>query len=120
MVKEKGAYDGGTDRYIDIRVDEHPTPIKELRKVFEVYDLCILNRDDPKDIVKLEGEALSNVLTILLKEGFYQGEKSKKFTKEIKEALIDWMHTNNFEVKERDDDYLFGSVYRFIVKAIGK
>ncbi|NHK29779.1 MAG: DUF1028 domain-containing protein [Asgard group archaeon] len=120
IVKEKGAYDGGTDRYIDIRVDEHPTPIKELRKVFEVYNLCILNRDDPKDIVKLEGEVLSNVLTILIKEGFYKGVKSKKFTQEIREALVKWMHTNNFEVKERDDDFLFGSVYRYIEQTIGK
>ncbi|NHJ38973.1 MAG: DUF1028 domain-containing protein [Asgard group archaeon] len=120
IVKEKGAYDGGTDRYIDIRVDEHPTPIKELKKVFEVYNLCILNRDDPKDIVKLEGEVLSNVLTILNKEGFFKGKESKKFNEDIREALINWMHTNNFEVKERDDDYLFGSVYRYIIKEINK
>lgn len=120
IVKEKGAYDGGTDRYIDIRVDEHPTPIKELRKVFDVYNLCILKRDDPKDIVKLEGEALSYVLSILVKEGFYKGDTSKIFTQEIREALVKWMHTNNFEVKERDDDFLFGSVYRYIIKKIGK
>jgi uncharacterized Ntn-hydrolase superfamily protein len=119
IVKEKGAYDGGTDRYIDIRVDEHPTPIQELRNVFEVYDLCILNRDDPKDIVKLDGEVLTDVLKILNNEGFYQGT-SKSFTPEIKEALIKWMHTNNFEVKERDDEYLFGSVYRYIMKNIDK
>jgi uncharacterized Ntn-hydrolase superfamily protein len=116
IVKEKGAYDGGTDRYIDIRVDEHPTPIQELRKVFEIYDLCLLNRDDPKDIVKLEGEVLSNVLSVLKNDGFYSGEDSKKFTKEIRDALIKWMHTNNFEVKERDDNYLFGSVYRYMTK----
>ncbi|NHJ48650.1 MAG: DUF1028 domain-containing protein [Asgard group archaeon] len=119
IVKEKGAYDGGTDRYIDIRVDEHPTPIKELHNIFEVYDLCILNRDDPKDIVKLEGEVLGNVLKILNNEGFYSGT-AKKFTPEVKDALIKWMHTNNFEVKEREDEFLFGSVYRYIAKKINE
>ena len=119
IVKEKGAYDGGTDRYIDIRVDEHPTPIKELRNVFEVYDLCILNRDDPKDIVKLEGKVLSNVLKILNAEGFFKGT-TKKFTPDVKDALIKWMHTNNFEVKEREDNFLFGSVYRYITKKINE
>ena len=116
IVKEKGVYDGGTDRYIDIRVDEHPTPIKELRKVFEVYDLCLLTRDDPKDIIKLEGEALTAVLTVLKKDGFYTGKDSKNFTEEIRTALIKWMHTNNFEVKEREDDHLFGSVYRYMTR----
>ncbi|MBD3189288.1 MAG: DUF1028 domain-containing protein [Candidatus Heimdallarchaeota archaeon] len=118
IVKEEGAYDGGTDRYIDIRVDEHPEPIKELRKVFEVYNLCLLKRDDPKDIVKIEGEVLANIYRILVQEGFYEGEIPASYTSTIKEALIKWMHTNNFEVKERDDDYLFGSVYRYITKQL--
>ncbi|MBK5113996.1 MAG: DUF1028 domain-containing protein [Candidatus Heimdallarchaeota archaeon] len=116
IVKEKGVYDGGTDRYIDIRVDEHPTPIKELKKVFEIYDLCLLTRDDPKDIIKLEGEALAKVLSVLKNDGFYSGKDSQKFTDEMRDALIKWMHTNNFEVKERDDNYLFGSVYRYMTR----
>ncbi|MCF2144578.1 MAG: DUF1028 domain-containing protein [Candidatus Heimdallarchaeota archaeon] len=121
IVKEKGAYDGGTDRYIDIRVDEHPNPIQELRKVFEIYDLCLLNRDDPQDIVKLEGAVLKDVLTILVKDGFYSGEiTASTLTPAMKEALVKWLHTNNFEVKERADDYLYGSVYRYIKKTLRK
>ncbi|HUT79589.1 MAG TPA: DUF1028 domain-containing protein [Candidatus Bathyarchaeia archaeon] len=116
IVKEKGAYDGGTDRYIDIRVDDHPEPIKELRRVFETYNLSLLKRDDPKDIVKLEGIVLENVIEILTMDGFYLGEETDDFTPEVREALIKWMHTNNFEVKERNDDYLFGSVYRYMLK----
>ncbi|MBD3196755.1 MAG: DUF1028 domain-containing protein [Candidatus Lokiarchaeota archaeon] len=114
IVKEEGAYDGGTDRYIDIRVDEHPTPIQELKKVFQIYDLCILNRDDPDDIVKLEGEIVIKIKRMLKQEGFYNGEIDEKYNKIIKDALIKWMHTNNFEVKERDDDYMWGSVFRYI------
>ena len=121
IVKEKGAYDGGTDRYIDIRVDEHPNPIQELRRVFEVYDLCLLKRDDPQDIVKLDGSVLKDVLTILVRDGFYSGEPTATtLTPTIKEALVQWLHTNNFEVKERADDYLYGSVYRYIKKILRK
>jgi len=29
-------------------------------------------------------------------------------------ALSDWLGTNNFEVKERENDYLWGSVYRYL------
>jgi uncharacterized Ntn-hydrolase superfamily protein len=114
IVKEQGAYDGGTDRYIDIRVDEHPEPIKELRKVFAVYNLCLLKRDDPKDILKIEDEVLTTIITVLEKEGFYKGPQPKQYTPEIRKAFTRWLHTNNFEVKERKDDYIFGSVYRYI------
>ncbi len=115
IVKEKGAYDGGTDRYIDIRVDEHPRPIKELRKVFEIYDMCILLRDDPKDIIKLESEVMKNVKERLKIDGFYKGEINDLYDKETRDALRDWLGTNNFEVKERKDEYMWGSVYRYIL-----
>jgi len=116
IVKEKGAYDGGTDRYIDIRVDEHPYPIKELRKVFDVYDLCMLNREDSSDILHLDGEVLKNVKEVLKNDGFYQGDIDGNYNKETKEALTKWLNTNNFEIKDRDDEFIWGSVYRFMMK----
>jgi len=115
IVKEKGAYDGGTDRYINIRVDEHPRPIKELRKVFEIYDMCILLRDDPKDIIKLEGDFMKIVKERLKIDGFYTGEIDNLYDKKTKDALRNWLGTNNFEVKEREDEYMWGSVYRYIL-----
>ena len=33
-----------------------------------------------------------------------------------RKALRDWLGTNNFEVKEREDDYMWGSLFRLIVK----
>lgn len=116
IVKEKGAYDGGTDRYIDIRVDEHPNPIHELRKIFEIYDMCLLQRDDPNDIIKLEGEVLKIVKERLKGDGFFEGEITGDYDNKTNKALKNWLHTNNFEVKEREDNYMWGSVYRFILE----
>jgi len=116
IVKKEGAYDGGTDRYIDIRVDEHTEPIKELKKVFEIYDMCLLKRDDPEDIVKLEGKRLKLVKELLRKDGFYKGEIDNSYDNNTRKALRDWLGTNNFEVKERDDDYMWRSLFRLIEK----
>ncbi|MFO7797557.1 MAG: DUF1028 domain-containing protein [Promethearchaeati archaeon] len=116
IVKEKGAYDGGTDIYVDIRVDEHPYPIKELRKVFEVYDLCILNREDPDDILELKGDVLKKVKEVLKNSGFYSGKIDGTYDTQTKEALTKWLHTNNFEAKERNDEYIWGSIYRYMTK----
>ena len=116
IVKEKGAYDGRTDRYVDVRVDEHEHPIKELRRVFELYNLSLLKRDEPDDKVKLEGDIMKAVKEVLKADGFYEKDIDDKFDAYTKEALQKWMHTNNFEVKEREDSYMWGAVYRYIEK----
>jgi uncharacterized Ntn-hydrolase superfamily protein len=115
IVREKGAYDGGTDNYINIRVDEHQTPIKELKKVFEIYDMCLLLRDDPKDLVKLKGNNVKIVKERLKLDGFYKGAIDDKYDEVTKKALSDWLGTNNFEVRERDDEFMWGSLYRHIL-----
>lgn len=37
IVREGGGFLGGDDRYVDIRVDDHPIPIQELKRVYDVY-----------------------------------------------------------------------------------
>jgi len=37
VVKENGGYGGYNDRYIDLRVDDHETPIKELERLLNLF-----------------------------------------------------------------------------------
>ena len=36
VVREGGGY-GGTDRFVDLRVDDHPEPIEELARVLALH-----------------------------------------------------------------------------------
>src|SRR5881398_4146504 len=58
VVRHGGGYAGFNDRWIDIRVDDHPAPIEELIRIFNVYDLTLLNREDPKDVVVLKPDVV--------------------------------------------------------------
>ena len=78
--------------------------------------MCLLKRDDPEDIVKLEGKRLKLVKELLRKDGFYKGEIDNSYDNNTRKALRDWLGTNNFEVKERDDDYMWRSLFRLIEK----
>jgi uncharacterized Ntn-hydrolase superfamily protein len=40
VVSEAGGYGGGTDRLVDLRVDDHPAPIVELARLYELHRLC--------------------------------------------------------------------------------
>ncbi len=37
IAREKAGYSGFNDRYRDIRVDDHPEPIKELRRIYRLH-----------------------------------------------------------------------------------
>ena len=42
VVKEGAGYAGFNDRYCDLRVDDHPEPIRELRRVFDLWKVNAL------------------------------------------------------------------------------
>ena len=84
--------------------------------MFELYNLSLLKRDDPDDKVKLGGDVMKTIKEVLKIDGFYDGDINSKYDNITKDSLQKWMHTNNFEVKERDDNYMWGAVYRFIEK----
>jgi uncharacterized Ntn-hydrolase superfamily protein len=39
VVRKNGGYMGTSDSVADLRVDDHPTPIEELRRIYELHDL---------------------------------------------------------------------------------
>ena len=47
VVREGGGYEGRNDRYIDLRVDDHPEAPRELARLFAVWDTTMLIRNDP-------------------------------------------------------------------------
>ena len=112
VVREDGGYGGFNDRWIDVRVDEHPQPIEELIRAFNVYDVTLLNREDPKDVVRLTSDVVREVQTGLTKLGLYRGPVSGRLDAKTKDAFEGWVEVNNFENKLRRDDKIWGSVLR--------
>jgi uncharacterized Ntn-hydrolase superfamily protein len=45
LIVKKGQGYGGTDRYCDLRVDDHTEPIKELRRLFTVWKVRIVTME---------------------------------------------------------------------------
>src|SRR6266540_1922118 len=112
VVREDGGYGGFNDRWIDVRVDDHPQPIEELIRAFNVYDVTLLNREDPKDVVRLTPEVVREMQAGLAKLGLYRGPVSGRLDAKTKAAFEGWVEVNNFENKLRRDDQLWGSVLR--------
>ncbi len=96
VVKPEGGYDGGNDRWIDVRVDDHAHPIDELERVFRLYDVTLLEREPPSEVRELDSQTAEEVTAALSALGFYEGS-STGFGEDERAALADFRGANNFE-----------------------
>ena len=118
IVRHRGGYGGFNDRWIDIRVDDHPEPIEELIRVFNIYDVTLLNREDPKDVFALNASVVREIQSGLSRLGVYRGPSSGKFDTKTKAAFEAWASLNNYENKIRTDGKVWGSVFRAFRAAV--
>jgi uncharacterized Ntn-hydrolase superfamily protein len=112
VVRQAGGYGGFNDRWIDIRVDDHPAPIEELIRIFNVYDVTLLTREDPKDVLVLTPDTVREMQAGLTALGLYSGPPSGKFEGKTRAAFVSWAEMNNYENKLRTDGKVWGSLFR--------
>ena len=95
VVRENGGYGGNNDRYLDLRVDDDPYPIKRLKKLLEMHHLYF-GEVDPEDLVPLENVAAE--LQVLLRQtGNYTGPVTGIFDERTRKALTTLVGIENLE-----------------------
>ncbi|PSQ45583.1 DUF1028 domain-containing protein, partial [Halobacteriales archaeon SW_6_65_15] len=97
VAKPEGGYDGKNDRWIDVRVDDHEAPIDELERAFKIYDVTLLEREEPDEVRELAGETAAEVTETLADLGFYEDDTVKEFGEREHDALEEFRGMNNFE-----------------------
>ncbi|HTZ61865.1 MAG TPA: DUF1028 domain-containing protein [Thermoplasmata archaeon] len=113
-VVKRGAGYGGSDRWVDLRVEDHPTPIEELKRIFKLYDLTMLSREDPATLVPIAGEvaqALQHDLGVL---GYYSGHFTGTWDAASRAAFARFIGEHNFENKQRDDARVWPSILEYL------
>lgn len=68
VVREGGGYGGLSDRYIDLRVDDHERPVPRLEELLELHRLYF-ERPREDDLVAVEGAVADRVLAVLERAG---------------------------------------------------
>ncbi|QZX99493.1 DUF1028 domain-containing protein [Halobaculum rubrum] len=97
VAKPEGGYDGRNDRWVDVRVDDHEHPIDELERVFKLYDVTLLAREEPDDPAQLSGDAALAVSGTLAELELLDAEPTDSFGEAERAALEDFRGMNNFE-----------------------
>jgi len=107
VVRAKGGYLGGTDRYIDIRVYDAPDPIKELQRLYALHKLFFFTSDSA-DLVPITPALQKELEAILLREPVNQSQKwldapQPKLNQKFLTALASFMYWENYDVRVRMD-----------------
>ncbi|WP_175990249.1 DUF1028 domain-containing protein [Bacillus sp. Marseille-Q1617] len=109
VVKENGGYGGFNDRYIDLRVDDHSSPIKELKRIYLMHQLYF-KESEPGRVVLVEGEVRDDLQNELNRLGYADEGKS------LHQSLKDYLHTENFEMREQEENYIDLDVLDYMKK----
>jgi uncharacterized Ntn-hydrolase superfamily protein len=112
VVRAKGGYEGHTDRYVDLRVDDHPEAPAELARVFEVYDREMLIRNDP--LLEADESLVTELQRRLAALGRLDGGPTGRYDDTTRQALAGFAGEINLEGKHRDDDLIYESIVREI------
>jgi uncharacterized Ntn-hydrolase superfamily protein len=110
VVRERGGYGGDNDRVVDLRVDDHPEPIRELIRLRSLHALYF-GETRPEDVVAVDGGVRRDVETSLQRWGCLDGSADDE---SLLDALSAFIRTENFEEREQERGYLDRAVLEFM------
>ncbi|GHO52753.1 DUF1028 domain-containing protein [Ktedonobacter robiniae] len=113
VVKEGAGYGGYTDRFIDLRVDDHPTPIDELKRILELHKLYLF-RPDPADILTIDASLAQELQKLLTITGDYQSSITSRYDETTREAFRAFSGRENLEERWFEDARIDRVVLAFL------
>jgi uncharacterized Ntn-hydrolase superfamily protein len=114
VVKERGGYGGYTDRFIDLRVDDHPEPVAELERLYGIWRLYF-EKPKPEDRLPLEGAVLVELQELMRALGYYQGPVHGQWDEATRRAYATLIGNENFEERiPLDADWIDRAVLEYL------
>lgn len=117
VVKEQGGYGGITDRYIDLRVDDHHEPVAELQRILRLHELYF-KKSAKEDILRVEGQ-LKEDITTYLKELEYLKQENPT-DEDVLEALHSFHLIENFDERVSEKGYVDHKVVEYMLDLVEK
>ena len=105
VVRAGGGYGGNNDRYIDLRVDDHPQPIGELARILRLHRL-LFEKTPTDDCLPLTPPLAEELQRLLQAAGFLSGPITAGWDAATRAALEAWAGVENLEERLRSDDLI--------------
>ncbi len=96
VVKPGGSYGGYTDRYIDLRIDDHPNPVAELGSLLSLHHLYF-GKSSPEERIAVDSALIVELQRVMKRLGYYSGEDDGQWSRATREAFYEFINTENLE-----------------------
>jgi len=113
VVRQGGGYGGFNDRFIDLRVDDHPQPINELQRILQLHKLYLFP-PDPADILVIDHDIARELQQLLTVLGDYQGASSGSYDEVTRAAFRKFSGRENLEERWFEDAHVDRTVLEFL------
>ena len=113
VVREGGGYSGFNDRFIDLRVDDHPRPIDELHRILQLHKLYLFP-PAPEDILPIDAALASELQELLTISGDYQGRITGTYDDVTRDAFRKFSGRENLEERWFEDARIDRVVLEFM------
>ena len=113
VVRQGGGYGGFNDRFIDLRVDDHPQPINELKRILQLHKLYLFP-PDPADILVIDHDVARELQQLLTVLGDYQGASSGSYDEVTRAAFRKFSGRENLEERWFEDARVDRTVLEFL------
>ena len=118
VVRAGGGYSGFNDRYIDLRVDDHPHPIDELIRLLNLHHLYF-DKPNADDLIAID-ENIARELQHLISRRGYDVSVTGTWDEPSKRALRELGHTENLEERLQDGPFIDKVVLKFLRERFGR
>jgi len=113
VVRQGGGYGGFNDRFIDLRIDDHPQPINELKRILQLHKLYLFP-PDPADILVIDHDVARELQQLLTVLGDYQGASSGSYDEVTRAAFRKFSGRENLEERWFEDARVDRTVLEFL------
>jgi uncharacterized Ntn-hydrolase superfamily protein len=113
IVREGGGYGGFNDRFIDLRVDDHPQPINELQRILQLHKLY-LSPTETRDIMIIDHALAVELQELLTASGDYRGSITGSYDESTRDAFRKFSGRENLEERWFEDARIDRVVLEFM------
>ncbi len=113
VVRAAGGYSGFNDRFIDLRVDDHPQPIDELRRLLQLHKLYLFP-SKPRDSMVIDQALAIELQELLTASGDYQGSINGSYDESTRDAFRKFSGRENLEERWFEDARIDRRVLEFM------
>lgn len=113
VLQEGAGYGSYNDVKVDLRVDDHPEPIEELQRLYELHKLYAAPSQEK---LPIEEDVLKTVVEQLVKTGLLASASHSSYDAEVKEALKTFVLRENFDDHWSEEACVDESVLEYLKK----